>query len=372
MNVNGDVTKYISQSTMSSEGLNSLQPSKESRRPRSHMGTLKLPALPSAKSFSSFGTADRRGSIFSGKSGKIREGKWSPNEEASRRSRGSASPPFLHPGSSRRSPSSCRAHPDILVDGPESSSLRKTKKGRSRSRSTEYSDCASHGMSLFKNPFPPFSVSVGRCEEYSGSAGENDGSEHQVFVSGGEVEDEPAVRKVWSMPGSTSVCNSSSPVRYKLEKAWMASSGDSRRKSTFDGAEGSSSHKKEGNQLKELKSAMEQVDSSDEETFSSIVRVWSDVVQQEYHCEKQDIELINDPGYSLHGGQKSARIARDSIVKSPEVASQQITDRRRRVYREIVNTEKNFIADLRKLVWVCGKALLVPIQRTIFLQTECS
>ena len=109
---------------------------------------------------------------------------------------------------------------------------------------------------------------------------------------------------------------------------------------------------------KEMRKREDLPNSSDEEEFCAMVKSLSRAVKEEYSCKQEEIDKVVMEATSPAMSRKSEkRLHRSESVESREMSSVS-SEKRRNVYLEILNTEKNFIADLQKLVAV-GRLLVV-------------
>tara|TARA_R110002050_G_scaffold160095_4_gene289516 strand:+ start:439 stop:978 length:540 start_codon:yes stop_codon:yes gene_type:complete len=91
---------------------------------------------------------------------------------------------------------------------------------------------------------------------------------------------------------------------------------------------------------------------SDESHFFEYLEGQKDSVQQRYNCDSKEIDLVANPEYSPYSeSSQTVRKSRNEEFLNAEL--KEISPSRKCVYLEIVNTEKNYIADLKKIVWVC-------------------
>ena len=106
------------------------------------------------------------------------------------------------------------------------------------------------------------------------------------------------------------------------------------------------------NIMKELKLASKEFHSSDEEEVSDLLNEWGEVLMKEYHCDLSELQIVSDPTYSPHLSQ-TTRVHRDNEVVCNEISQLEGESKMKSIFQEIINTEKNYLAELRKLIWVC-------------------
>ena len=117
--------------------------------------------------------------------------------------------------------------------------------------------------------------------------------------------------------------------------------------------------------FKKMRKREDLPNSSDEEEFCAMVKSLSGAVKEEYSCKQEEIDQVVLEATSPALSRKSERrLHRSDSVESREMSSVS-SEKRRNVYLEILNTEKNFIADLQKLVAVC--ILLIFSSFSLFL-----
>tara|TARA_R110002050_G_scaffold104317_1_gene213701 strand:- start:94 stop:1119 length:1026 start_codon:yes stop_codon:yes gene_type:complete len=105
------------------------------------------------------------------------------------------------------------------------------------------------------------------------------------------------------------------------------------------------------NVMKEFKSAIKGLHSSDEEELSVLLEDWGEMLMREYLCSLDELKIVGNPAYSPHLSLTS-RVNRDEAVVCDEISQFQEDSKMKSIFQEIVNTEKNYLAELRKLIWV--------------------
>ena len=95
------------------------------------------------------------------------------------------------------------------------------------------------------------------------------------------------------------------------------------------------------------------LESSDKSAFFEQVESQRSLIQEEYNCDEKEIDLVLDPEYAPYNNPTTARFTRDDDISNNELA--QSSSARKHVFLEIINTEKNYIGDLRRIVWVSSQ-----------------
>ena len=105
--------------------------------------------------------------------------------------------------------------------------------------------------------------------------------------------------------------------------------------------------------MKEHKLRTKDFHSSDEEDMNTIMDEWGEMLTKEYRCPMDELKIVTDPCYSPHL-KLTVRVTRDESVSYASNLKIEENSKMMSVYREIMNTEKNYLADMRKLIWVCS------------------